>query len=141
MTERTYSVGYGKPPRHTRFKPGQSGNPRGRVKGRKNLATELLEELSERVIVTENGRQKKLSKQTVILKRMVTDAAQGDANARDQLLKLIGVIEQATPDTTDKAPQSSEDAKILERFRARLIEEIKTEDGKGPQGLSLKEKK
>jgi hypothetical protein len=141
MTERTYSVGYGKPPRHTRFKPGQSGNPRGRVKGRKNLATELLEELSERVIVTENGRQKKLSKQTVILKRMVTDAAQGDAKARDQLLKLIGVIEQATPDTTDKAPQSSEDAKILERFRARLIEEIKTEDGKGPQGLSLKEKK
>ena len=68
-----------KPPKHSQFKPGQSGNPRGKAKGRKNLTTELLEELSERVVVTENGRQRKLSKQTIILKRMVTDAAQGDA--------------------------------------------------------------
>jgi hypothetical protein len=131
MTERNYSVGYGRPPKHTRFKPGESGNPRGKVKGRKNLATELMEELSERVVVTENGRQKTLSKQTIILKRMVTDAAQGDAKARDQLLKLIGVIEQATSDTADEAPRSEEDAKIIERFRARLVEEIKTEDSKG----------
>lgn len=133
MTKREYSVGYGKPPVHSRFKPGQSGNPRGKAKGRKNLATELLEELSERVVVTENGRQRKLSKQTLILKRMVTDAAQGDAKARDQLLKLIGAIEQVAPDIADEAPQSSEDAKILERFRARLIEQIKTEDSKGPR--------
>jgi hypothetical protein len=130
MTERSYSVGYGKPPKHTRFKPGQSGNPRGKVKGRKNLATELEEELSERVVVTENGRKKTLSKQTLILKRMVTDAAQGNGKARDQLLKLIGVIEQATPDPIADAPQSAEDAQILERFRARLVEEIKTEDSK-----------
>jgi hypothetical protein len=131
MTDREYSVGYGKPPKHTQFKPGQSGNPRGKAKGRKNLATELMEELSERVVVTENGRRRTLSKQTVILKRMVTDAAQGDAKARDQLLKLIGVIEQATADTVDEAPRSSEDAKILERFRARLTEEIKAESSKG----------
>lgn len=132
MTERDdYSVGYGKPPKHSQFKPGQSGNPKGKAKGRKNLATELLEELSERVVVTENGRQKKLSKQTIILKRMVTDAAQGDAKARDQLLKLIGIVEQAHADTGEEAPQTSEDAKILERFRARLIEEIKTDDSKG----------
>lgn len=131
MTERDYSVGYGKPPKHRQFKPGQSGNPKGKAKGRKNLATELLEELSERVVVTENGRQKKLSKQTVILKRMVTDAAQGDAKARDQLLKLIGIVEQTHGNTGEEAPQTSEDTKILERFRARLIEEIKTEDSKG----------
>lgn len=131
MTERKYAVGYGKPPKHSRFRPGHSGNPKGRSKGRKNLATELLEELSERVAVTENGRRKTLSKQAVILKRMVTDAAQGDAKARDQLLKLIGVIEQATPNAADETSRSTEDAKILERFRARLIEEIKTEDVKG----------
>ena len=44
-----YEVGYGKPPKHTRFQPGQSGNPRGRPKGTKNLKTDLEEELSERV--------------------------------------------------------------------------------------------
>ncbi len=42
-----YDVGYRKPPKHTRFKPGQSGNPRGRPKGTKNLKTDLIEELGE----------------------------------------------------------------------------------------------
>jgi hypothetical protein len=93
MTDRHYNVGYKKPPRHTRFKKGQSGNPRGKAKGRKNLKTELLEELGERVIVSENGRHRALPKQTVIVKRMVADAVQGDAKARDQLLKLMGQID------------------------------------------------
>ncbi len=42
-----YEVGYGKPPRHTRFQPGRSGNPRGRPKDTKNLKTDLIEELAE----------------------------------------------------------------------------------------------
>ncbi len=33
-------VGYCKPPKRTRFQPGQSGNPRGRPKGTKNLKTD-----------------------------------------------------------------------------------------------------
>jgi Family of unknown function (DUF5681) len=49
--EADYEVGYGKPPRHTRFKKGQSGNPRGRPNGSKNLSTLLSETLSEPVIV------------------------------------------------------------------------------------------
>jgi len=48
-------VGYGKPPRRTRFTKGQSGNPRGRLPGAKNLKTLLSEALNEFVIVTENG--------------------------------------------------------------------------------------
>jgi hypothetical protein len=42
-----YDVGHAKPPKHTRFQPGQSGNPRGRPKGTKNLKTDLIEELGE----------------------------------------------------------------------------------------------
>ena len=45
--ERDYEVGYGKPPRHTRFTKGQSGNPRGRPPGAKNLKTLLSEALNE----------------------------------------------------------------------------------------------
>jgi hypothetical protein len=50
-----YEVGYGKPPRHTRFAKGQSGNPRGRPRGAKNFNTLLEEALDEPVTVTENG--------------------------------------------------------------------------------------
>jgi len=66
--ERHYEVGYGKPPRHTRFKKGQSGNPRGRPCGSKNLSSLLSEALNEPVIVAENGRRRKISKRQAIIK-------------------------------------------------------------------------
>ena len=52
-----YEVGYGKPPKAGRFKPGQSGNPRGRPKGTLNLKTDLQQELAERISVREGDRQ------------------------------------------------------------------------------------
>jgi hypothetical protein len=47
-SEGDYEVGYGKPPRETRFAKGQSGNPRGRPSGAKNFATLLREALTSR---------------------------------------------------------------------------------------------
>jgi hypothetical protein len=58
-----YAVGYGRPPKHTRFKPGQSGNPRGRKKGVQNFKTDLAEELHETLIITEGGQRRRVSKQ------------------------------------------------------------------------------
>src|SRR2546423_15574968 len=57
--EGDHKVGYRKPPRHTRFTKGQSGNPRGRPPGAKNLKTLLSDALNEFVIVSENGGRRK----------------------------------------------------------------------------------
>ncbi len=72
-----YEVGYGKPPEHTRFKPGQSGNPRGRPKGTKNLKTDLIEELSEKIVVREGDQSQKVSKQRAVVKTLVDAHAPG----------------------------------------------------------------
>jgi len=55
-----YKVGYKKPPLHTRFRKGQSGNPRGRPRGSKNFSTLLADALNEPVVVTEDGRRRKI---------------------------------------------------------------------------------
>jgi Family of unknown function (DUF5681) len=129
MSEDQYFVGYKRPPRHGQFRKGQSGNPHGKAKGRKNYRTEFLEELGEKVLVTENGRQRKLSKQTLIIKRMVADAIKGDAKARDHLLRLIGQVDALDTGGGPASPTAVEDVEIMARFKARLIEEIKAQDG------------
>lgn len=87
MSELDYKVGYGRPPEVTRFKPGQSGNPKGRPKGARNFQTEIEAELNARVEVTENGRRKKVSKRTVVAKQLVNNGAQGDPKAIGLLLQ------------------------------------------------------
>src|SRR5207248_1023401 len=73
-----YEVGYRKPPRNTRFKPGESGNRKGRPNGAKNFATVMAHELNGRVAVTENGKRKKISKREAIAKQVTNKAASGD---------------------------------------------------------------
>lgn len=129
MSEEPYRVGYRRPPRHSQFRKGQSGNPKGRPKARKNLNNETLEILGEQIKVNESGRPRALSKQTIIIKRMVADAIQGDAKARDQLLRLIIRIESTETGPQLNSASSAEDAEIMARFKARLMEEIKTQGG------------
>jgi hypothetical protein len=75
--EPTDKVGPGRPPRHTRFKPGQSGNPNGRPTGSKNFATILQQQLRKKVTVTVDGKPKRMAVQEVIARRLTTDS-QGD---------------------------------------------------------------
>jgi hypothetical protein len=96
-----YEVGYAKPPRHTQFKKGQSGNRRGRPRGAKNVATVLEQALGERVIITENGRRKSATKMEVILKRLVNKAAQGDHRS---IQLLIVFTEKHQASDTNRPP-------------------------------------
>ena len=83
-----YVVGYAKPPKHTRFKKGQSGNPKGRPKGSRNFATDLDDVLSTKVTVQENGRPREVTAQQATLLQLVAKALKGDVRAIDRLLTL-----------------------------------------------------
>jgi hypothetical protein len=83
---RQFEVGYRKPPKHTQFRKGTSGNPKGRGKGVRNFATEIEDELNSRVPVTENGKRKRITKRKAIAKQLVNKAATGDPKAIPVLL-------------------------------------------------------
>jgi len=116
-----YEVGYGKPPRHTRFAQGQSGNPRGRPSGAKNFTTLLSEALNEPVIVTEHGGRRKVSKRQAIVTQLVNRSATADFRAIKILLDIVRDIERQTEAT---APETSDfceaDEKVLEQIKARF---------------------
>ena len=76
-----YEVGYGRPPKFTRFKPGTSGNPKGRPRVSKSLAAAFESALSERVPVNDNGRRKKIPMSEAIAKQATRKAAGGDLRA------------------------------------------------------------
>lgn len=96
--EREYSVGKGKPPQHTRFQKGQSGNPKGRLRGSKNVATLLAQVLRERVVITENGRRKTITKLEAMLKQLANKAASGDHRAIKLLISLAGTYPSTDAD-------------------------------------------
>src|SRR5215471_11970702 len=73
-----YEVGYRKPPKASRFKAGQSGNPKGRPRGSPNLATDLSAELGEQITVREGGQARQVSKQRALIKSLMAKALQGD---------------------------------------------------------------
>src|SRR5215467_8553996 len=83
-----YQVGYGQPPMHTRFKPGQSGNPAGRPKGAQSFATEIAAEMSELILVKEGGVARRLSKRRAMIKRQAERALQGDTRAFSCLVAM-----------------------------------------------------
>jgi hypothetical protein len=62
---------------NTRFQPGQSGNPRGRPRETKNALTLLRKVLQERIIVSENGRRKSVTKGHALTIQLVNSALQG----------------------------------------------------------------
>ena len=116
MTKRPYAVGFGKPPTASQFKPGRSGNPKGRPSGHKNLKTILEEELHEKIEVTDRGKRRKLTKQQIVVKQTVKKAMEGDLRATNLLANLIFRLLDPNQQPPETIPLSAEDQNIIDNF-------------------------
>ena len=113
-------VGYGRPPTRNRFKKGQSGNPKGRPKGAKNFATALSTELNGRIVISENGKRRKISRREVIAKQLVNRAVTGDHKSLPILFNETRALETAPPPVTAAAVVRQEDQAVMKGILKRL---------------------
>jgi hypothetical protein len=116
-----YQVGYKKPPMHTRFKKGTSGNPKGRPQGSKNPGTLLQRALEELVIITEQGQRKRITKLEAMFKQLANKAASGDHRSMQLLLASLHLLEEhsgATP--SDGQSLDDADRQVMQQLYERV---------------------
>jgi len=127
-----YEVGYQKPPKATRFAKGQSGNPSGRPKGKKNWATALHEALEEKVTIVENGQKRQVTKLDAAMKQLINSAATGDKPSMRLLMQLVPNMEAIITKAGIVPLSSEQDRVVLNQVLKRLggdqIIEIKRAD-------------
>ena len=126
-----YPIGYGKPPEATRFEKGRSGNPAGRPSGRLTLTTVLARALATRVVVTEHGRRKRISKLEIAVTQLVNKAAGGELKAVQLLVPLLSL---ADPEGVSAAglPDAAADRELAQRLLARWASRALTDDDTPP---------
>ena len=117
--EARYPANYRKPPLHTRFKKGQSGNPRGRPK--KNLAALLVAALNEKVTATVDGKRKQVTKKEAVITQLVNKSASAELRATKMLIEMIRDIEKkAEPSPAERSPFTPTDKEVVQQLIARL---------------------
>lgn len=111
-------IGYRRPPAHSRFKPGQSGNKRGRPKGSKNIETVVRSLLDQKVTIQDAAGRRRVSAIEALLRTLMQRALRGDNRAA----KLLLDVQQKLPPSdapADATPSSAEDQEILADYLAR----------------------
>jgi hypothetical protein len=128
----SYEIGYKKPPADSRFSKGQSGNPKGRPKGAKNLATLLVKVGRERVRVTINGRTRTITKLEAILLQLANKAISGEDRAAKEILHLLSLYEESDKSGLPQADQDEKDDATLDNIVKRILKsDPGSDDGNG----------
>lgn len=110
------NVGYRKPPKRTQFKPGKSGNPKGRAKGQRNNKTTIESLMSKRVPIREDGEVRHVTRQEALFLSLYTNAAKGNAKAATDLLKMCASFNDGSLDSAPDPTLSQTDLKVITHF-------------------------
>jgi hypothetical protein len=126
MTHEGYKVGYKKPPRNRQFKPGQSGNPRGRPSATSSFQSDLTAELRKHTVLIEDGRRRTVSKQRAFISSLISSALENDKTAINTLLACLRYF-GAGNDEPGGETSTLEDVEMIENYLARNKRQIAEE--------------
>jgi hypothetical protein len=107
-----YRVGYAKPPMHSQFRKGRSGNPKGRPRASRALTGIWLSVWNEKVTVTENGQRRRITKQEAAIKQLANKAAGGDKRAIEAMIRFQAMLSSDAPIRGAEAPSEERSPKI-----------------------------
>jgi len=122
MADKSDKVGYGRPPVHSRFKPGQSGNQRGRPKGTLNFTTDLKRTLQAPVTLNDGRKTRRVTTQEAALLRLAEKALNGDPRALEKLVSLSATLSTNNAESPSKT-MAADDQAILDRYRQLILNE------------------
>ena len=124
----TYEVGFGKPPAHSRFKPGQSGNPKGRTQGAKCVRTIAKEAFDKKISLREGDKQLTMSKREALIISTINRGLQKGGKDADVAFKLMAQSDsEAAAAATVDAALTSDEAAVLAGYEARLRAKFEAE--------------
>jgi hypothetical protein len=124
-------VGFGRPPRSRQFKPGESGNPRGRPKGARGVSQVLEAALNKRITVTEGGKRKRITKLDAAIQQVANKAASGGEKAVKLVMEMIAHGERTRQPADGQMTadaQKTRDAAILDLLKTQM-QSLVSEEG------------
>ncbi|MBV6489591.1 MAG: hypothetical protein GHHEDOFH_03587 [Pseudorhodoplanes sp.] len=124
----TEKAGPKRPPKAYQFKPGQSGNPRGRPKGTRNLGTDLKDILGRRVSIREDGKERRISRQEALLLSLYNKALRGDVRAATAIINMLSKLAPASAKPPEAPSLSQNDERILADFLRRRMSVTKVNE-------------
>lgn len=129
-----YSVGYKKPPLHTRWQKGQSGNPKGPRKRVKSLNTIVREIMNAPVTIRSGGREEVISRAQALVLKTAELASKGNDRALERLLRLYAATMPddggGLPSTGREHPLTATDEATLHAVRELMAADLERKDSK-----------
>jgi hypothetical protein len=125
--KRDYDFGYGRPPKHTRWPKGKSGNPNGPRKGSRALKTDLDEALRATLTITVGGKKRRGTTQGLTMYALAIKSATGDLRAAKLLADLVLTVFGPGDRGGAAAKLSRQDEELLARLLERFDPEADTQ--------------